>query len=255
MAADSEKFEDFDNLESVDGDEGLQEVSDVSGGEVEDFDMIDEAPEMQFSRENQEAKAQEEVHVKYCLFCREIIPAEALACKHCGHVVHIFEGAVFKQLWWFFWGGVIAFIGAFLPYYNGDASNLVPASHTFTGAAHMILTLLFLVAMTMSIWSKRMIMSAVFLMFIPAAHLWWVVVEQVARIEDPNFSWYQLFYQVDALNLLTNSIGSGMLLIWLGSTIVVLTFILSIFGAVSGGGDKDKKAKRGGAKGKKGKKR
>ncbi|MFH1999100.1 MAG: hypothetical protein ABIK28_05425 [Planctomycetota bacterium] len=258
MAADSEKFKDFDNLDNKDGDEleditdnGFSEGEQASSGEIEAFEsIIDEAPEMQFSKEAQEAKAQEEVHVKYCIFCREIIPVEAIACKHCGHVLHIFEGAVFKQLYWFFWGGVIAFVGAFLPFFNGDASSLVPATHTFTGAIHLILSILFITAMGMSIYSKRMIMSSVFLMFIPAAHTWLAVVQQVGKIEAPDFHWYQLFYQLDALNLLTGSIGSGMLLIWIGSTIVVLTFILSIVGALSGGGNKDKKAQRGNAKAK-----
>jgi len=68
----------------------------------------------------------------------------------------------------------------------------------------------------------------------------------VGRIEDPDFAWYSLFYKIESINVLSRQVGSGFLLILIGSTIVVLTFILSIVSALAGGG-KDKK--EGGAKG------
>ena len=243
MDGDRDKFEDFDTLDEETA-EALSEAEpalDLEGTApeeeaTEDLEPImDEAPEMVFSKEAQEAKEQE-VLVKYCLFCREIIPAEAIACKHCGHVVHIFEGAVFKQLYWFLWGGVLALVGSFLPFFNGDTSPLVPATHTFAGALYLIFALILLVAMAMSIYSKRLIMSPVFLMFIPAAHTWVAVIQQVGRIENPDFSWYNLFYKIDAINLLADRVGSGFLMIWIGSTLVALTFIFSIVSALSGGG-------------------
>ena len=188
---------------------------------------------------------EEEVLVKYCLFCREVIAAEAIACKHCGHVVHIFEGNVFKQLYWFFWGGVITLVGSFLPYSSGGLA-LVPAYVTFTGSLSLIFSLLLIVAMLFSIYAKRLIMSPVFLMFIPAIISWWTLVKRVGAAPE-NYSWYNFLYDIDAINWLANDAGSGLLLIMLGSTVVVLTFIISIATAVAGGGQ-DKKGDRGGAK-------
>ncbi|MHC4943643.1 MAG: hypothetical protein ACYTG7_11560 [Planctomycetota bacterium] len=248
MDSDPEKIEEFDNLDEDVGSGALEEATDdtaigtESSGveEVEEIEelelMMDEAPEMVFSKEAQEAKDQE-VLVKYCLFCREIIPAEAIACKHCGHVVHIFEGAVFKQLYWFFWGALITLLGTFLPFYNGDLNVLAPsATQTFPGAIYMIFSIILLVAMGMSIYSKRLIMSPVFLLFIPAVHTWIGVIKAVGRIEDPDFAWYTVFYKIDSIALLNNQVGSGYLIVLIGSTMVALTFILSIVTALSGGG-------------------
>jgi hypothetical protein len=245
MDSDPEKIEEFDSLEDdldledeINADIGEEQAETVEKKKEEvepDEPMVDEAPEMMFSKEAQEAKEQE-VLVKYCLFCREIIPAEAIACKHCGHVLHIFEGKVFKQLYWFFWGGLITFIGCFLPYYSGEATPLVTACHTFSGSLYLIFTILLLAAMVISIYSKRLIMSPVFLMFIPAVLTWMTVVKVIGGIEEADFAWYNCFYQIKALNLLTENIGSGLLLIWLGSTLVALTFIVSLVTAVAGGG-------------------
>lgn len=258
MDSDRDKFEEFDNLEEEAKSEGLDEAEagvESEAGEVEALEelepLMDEAPEMVFSKEAQDAKEQEEVLVKYCLFCREIIPAEAIACRQCGHVVHIFEGAVFKQLYWFLWGGIMTLIGCFLPFYNGDLSPLVPATHTFAGALYLIFAIILLVAMGMSIYSKRLIMSPVFLMFIPAVHTWIAVIKQVGRIEDPDFSWYELFYKIDSINMLTDRVGSGFMIILIGSSIVALTFVFSIVSAMSGGGkDKSEGRAKSGNKGK-----
>lgn len=253
MDSDPEKIEDFDSLEddldledemnaNLGDDHPETTVEKKEEEEEEEEAMVDEAPEMMFSKEAQEAKEQE-VLVKYCLFCREIIPAEAIACKHCGHVLHLFEGKVFKQLYWFFWGGLVTFLGCFLPYYSGEATPLVTACHTFSGSVYLIFTLLLLAAMLMSIYSKRLIMSPVFLMFIPAVLSWLTVIKVIGTIEDPDFVWYNCFYQIKALNMLTENIGSGLLLIWLGSTLVALTFIVSLVTAVSGGGKEKEAAK------------
>jgi hypothetical protein len=253
MVSEPKKIEEFGNLDDDTGPEdpledtapaeveAVEEVEEIEGLEP----MVDEAPEMMFSKQEQEIR-EEEVRVKYCLFCREIIPAEAIACKSCGHVVHIFEGNVFKQLYWFFWGGVIAFVGTLLPYYSGELT-LVTACTTFTGALFLIFSLLLLAAMAFSIYAKRLIMSPVFLMFIPAIVTWWTLVKRVGGAPE-SYSWYDFFYDIDAINWLSNDAGSGLLLIMLGSTIVVLTFIVSIITAVAGGG-KEKSAERSPAKG------
>jgi hypothetical protein len=187
---------------------------------------------------------EEEIRVKYCLFCREVIPAEALACKHCGHIVHIFEGAVFKQLYWFFWGGLITFVGCFLPFYTGEVS-LVTACTTLSGALYLVFSILVLYAMAMSIYSKRLIISPVFLMFPPAIHTWWTVVERVAAA--PNYSWYDFLYNFQAMGWLGQDVGSGLLLIMIGSSIISITFMVSLFSAVFGGG-KEKGAKEKGGR-------
>ena len=76
--------------------------------ELDDASQEGEEPpaEVKLSREEIAAEEAAGVMVKYCLFCKETILADSLACKYCGHVVHVFEGAVFRQLWWFFWAGV-----------------------------------------------------------------------------------------------------------------------------------------------------
>ncbi|MBU0754831.1 MAG: hypothetical protein KJ645_06795, partial [Planctomycetes bacterium] len=136
------------------------------------------------------------------------------------------------------------------PFYNGNASALVPATHTFAGALYLIFAAIVIVAMAMSVYSKRLIMSPVFLMMIPAAHTWIAAIQQIGRIENPDFSWYDMFYKINAVNLLAERVGSGFLMVWIGSTIVVLTFILSIVSALSGGGKDKTERKRTPSKGK-----
>lgn len=264
MASEPEKVEDFDNL---DGDDKLGKELEGSGAtgaeadgidgtvplvegaedaeELDDLEPVDEAPEMMFSKEAQDQQEQE-VLVKYCIFCREIIPAEAIACKSCGHVVHIFEGKVFKQLYFFFWGGIIAFLGSFLPFFAGVGEPLVTTCTTFAGSMYMVFAILCFVGMGMSIYSKRLVMGPVFLMFIPAIHSWWIVVERVAAAEG--MDWYSFLYDIKAINHLAGDVGTGLMLTFIGSTLVVVTFIVSLFSAVAGGG-KDSAAPKSSARG------
>jgi len=81
------------------------------------------------------------------------------------------------------------------------------------------------------------------LMFIPAVHTWWTVSEQVAAGEI--YEWYEFLFKLDALNWLSGSVGSGMLLIMLGSSLIVLTFIVSLFTAIISGGQDEKSVKAG----------
>ena len=124
--------------------------------------------------------------------------------------------------------------------------------------------------MGFNIYSRRLIMGPVFLMLIPAIHCWWIVVgavggiindmcwikmadvgtiiasraelseQALARAED--ISAFQFLFKIKALKELTNHVGSGVMLILVGSTISSLTFIFSLFSAVTGGG-KSKAAK------------
>ena len=273
MVSEPEKIEEFDNLDddepqgepvkepgTLDGVEEIEltdEVEEVEtleevseGGEEETSGRVDQAPEMMFSRREQEqAQEREEVLVKYCLFCRELIPVEAIACKHCGHVVHIFEGNVFKQLYFFLWGAVITLVGTMLPYYSGgEAGTLVTGCTTFVGSLFLVFSLLLLFAMCFSIYSKRLIMSPVFLMFIPAVVTWWALVKSAQRA-PADMAFYKFFYNVDAINWLAKDVGSGLLLVMLGSTMTVLTFIVSLFTAIFGGGKDKEKGARAGSKG------
>jgi hypothetical protein len=268
MVPDPEKFKDEEEILSGDlsAEDGVveeeladltQETGDAADGEGVPGEAVlemDEAAEggeeppaeVRLSREEIAADEAEGVMVKYCLFCRETILAEATACKFCGHVVHVFEGAVFKQLWWFFWAGVIAFIGALLPFnLTGGSEGMVSAYETFPGAFYLLFSVFLVFAMSFNIYSRRLIMGPVFLMFIPAIHCWWLVVDAVGGIEG--FDWYMFFFKVSALNELTAQVGSGMMLLLLGSTIASLTFIMSLFSAVTGGGKK-KPAKAKGSK-------
>ena len=253
------------------GDETAHGADEAIGADEIDAvdEVVDEAPaEVKMSNEDK-AGATEGVMVKYCIFCKETILADASVCKYCGHTVHIFEGGVFKQLWWFFWAGVISFLGSLLPFSAGEGQALVPAYHTFAGAFYLLFSVFMIFAMSFSIYAKRLKMGPVFLMFIPAIHCWWMVVGAAGAVttnkvwavvadsgrvivdraslsaealaaalaqEGAVVSWPEFFFKYKALNALTAEIGSGTILLLVGSTIVALTFVLSLFSAVSGGG-------------------
>lgn len=334
MASEPEKFDEFEEFDTsefeketgesegdkaefeepvdfVKENEGAAEGNQEGGTDGTDAaaanDEKEEAPaELQFSKEKREEEETQGIMVKYCIFCRETILADAICCKHCGHVVHIFEGAVFKQLYWFFWAAVITFIGCMLPFMpfdpgawqdawelacskvgvemTGGEANVDPAdqklitemiieiggleeaaskapaaaTHTFVGTMYMIFSLLLMAAMLFSIYAKRLVMSPVFLMIIPAVHSWWMVVKTVPtwiatvpwstkeNVEylrpGPNVEWFE-FYTVKWWERLTDDVGAGMIMILLGSTIVTLTFVISLFSAVAGGKSSAKPAR------------
>ena len=282
-----------DEMESGFGQDGtyqeeLADLGDETARDAEEMDAIDEAvdeapAEVKMSNEDKMGVT-EGVMVKYCIFCKETILADASVCKYCGHTVHVFEGGVFKQLWWFFWAGIICFLGSLLPFSAGEGQALVPAYHTFAGAFYLLFSVFMIFAMSFSIYAKRLKMGPVFLMFIPAIHCWWMVVGAVGNVvtnkvwatvadmgrviidraslsaealaavlaeEDAMVAWHEFFYKYKALNALTAEIGSGTILLLVGSTIVALTFVLSLFSAISGGGKSKTapKAKRGRGRG------
>lgn len=288
-----------DELESGFGNDGTyqEELADLSeetaaaddaARDAEEMDAMaaagdDDVPaEVKMSNEDRLGTT-EGVMVKYCIFCKETILADASVCKYCGHTVHVFEGGVFKQLWWFFWAGVIAFLGSLLPFSAGEGEALVPAYHTFAGSFYLLFSVFMIFAMSFSIYAKRLKMGPVFLMFIPAIHCWWMVIAAVGSVvtdkcwapvaesgriivdraslskaalasalaDEGAIEWYEFFFKVKALNALTAEIGSGTILLLIGSTIVALTFILSLFSAISGGGKSKNapKAKRGRGRG------
>ena len=291
---------------AVDGDSaGSADVDEAAAG---GGDKEDAPAELLFSKDKQQQEETQGIMVKYCIFCRETILADAICCKHCGHVVHIFEGAVFKQLYWFFWAAVITFIGCMLPFMSFDPgawqdswelacsktgvefndgnpvvdpsdqklitemiieiegleavakSAPAEATHSFVGSMYMIFSLLLIAAMLFSIYVKRLVMSPVFLMIIPAVHSWWIVVKTVPTwmatvpwstkesVEylrpGPEVDWFAV-YTLKWWERLSDDLGSGMILILLGSTIVTLTFIFSLFSAVAGGKGGSKQPARG----------
>ncbi len=200
-------------------------------------------------RIKEEEDTARQVMVKYCLFCRETILADAVACKHCGHVVHVFEGNVFKQLYCLLWGGIIVFVGSLLPFFQGEGLPLVPAYQTLLGSLYLVFSLLLVAAMAFSIYSKRMIFSPVFLMFIPAISTWWTTITAIGGLtflddegEMRGFAFGDVF-KGDTYKALVEQIGSGSFLILIGSTIVVVTFIVSLFTALTGGGKAEEKGK------------
>jgi len=243
MVSDSNKSEELD---SIDDDGDVEELPAV-GEEAEKG--MQTAPEMKFSMDHAD-DGPEEVLVKYCVFCRELIPVEAIACNKCGHVVHIFEGKAFKQLYWFFWGAVITFVGCFLPYASSGDSIVFPtACTTFSGAIYLIFALLLMAAMGLSIYGKRLIISPVFLFFFTAFHAWKVMVERASSLietskalpdEAKHLEWYEFLFDIDALNQITAYVGSGLILVLLGSTIVTLTFLASIASVFAGAGKTQK---------------
>jgi|GEM_PF-2414116 len=194
------------------------------------------------------------VLVKHCLFCKETILADAVACKHCGHVVHCFEGRVFKQIWWFFWSGVFVFVGSLLPFCLGEGYQTVSACETLPGAFYLFFSILLIFAMSFNIYSKRMIMGPVFLMFIPAIHTWVILVSAAGRMLAVGERGAAELIKVKVLNELNDYTGSGLWLILLGSTIASLVFFMSLFSAVTGGSGKKQagKAPRGRSRGRKG---
>jgi len=264
MVADGEKERDFDELDL--GDSGLEspapseeeggvieedlaeigedapagtEEADGAGGEILEETLEEEGGDVPAELRVSGAEmteSEEGILVKYCIFCKETILADAMACKYCGHVVHIFEGAVFKQLWWFFWAGVITLIGTLLPFYGGKDIGIVSAFRTFPGAFYLVFSILMVFAMSFNIYSRRMVMGHVLLLFVPAIHCWWMVVKAVGGIDG--FEWYSFLYKIKALDVLTEKVGSGTILILLGATISSLTFIISLFSALTGGGKK-----------------
>ncbi len=231
MASDFEKQNEYNELPE----DGV--VEEVDGaGIVEVGEETDDVPaEVRVSQEEQ-SSGQDGIMVKYCIFCKETILADASTCKYCGHVVSIFEGGVFKQLWWFFWAGVMSFLGVLLPFYGGESVGVVSGYTTFAGSFYLLFSIMLIFAMSFSIYSKRLVMGPVFLMFVPAIHTWWIVVKVVGGIE--NHDWYSFLYKLEALELLSAKVGSGLILLLIGSSICGLTFIFSLFSAVSGGGNK-----------------
>ncbi|MEW6744166.1 MAG: hypothetical protein AB1486_15545 [Planctomycetota bacterium] len=205
----------------------------------------------------EETQPAQTVYVKYCLFCHATIPAEALACSQCGKHVAIFEGKVYKQFYWMFYAGLALFIGTLLPFgvFTEGAYVRLSGYETIPGAISLFLSILLMVGVVFGIYAKRFLMGPILLMFVPGVWSWWRVVQAVLRLEDElaaqeavgaelavGSGWYQMLYKIDYHEMLWGRLGSGMLLVWAGSSIVLLVFLVNFFGAIFGGGS-SKKAK------------
>ena len=169
------------------------------------------------------------------------------------------HGGVFKQLFMFFYSALACFIGALLPFGHLDGA---PGYTAVSGALALFFSLLLMLSMLMSMYTRRLSLGFVLLMFIPAVWANWKLVVKMKELEgfmaDPEategLKWFEFFFKLEYHEVLWGQMGSGMLFVWAGSTLVALGFLFSVFGALLGGGGDSKakpagKSARGGSRG------
>ncbi|MFH0946458.1 MAG: hypothetical protein V2A76_14780, partial [Planctomycetota bacterium] len=103
---------------------------------------------------------------------------------------------------------------------------------TFTGALFLLFGLMLIGQMRTAIAERKVALGAVLLMFLPAGWAWFKLITITNGLEW--FSWGDL-YRVSAFERLTLEVGSGFLLVLIGSTYVVIGFFRALAGAAAGG--------------------
>lgn len=103
---------------------------------------------------------------------------------------------------------------------------------TFTGALFLLFGLMLIGQMRTAIAQRKVALGAVLLMFLPAGWAWFKLITITNGLEW--FEWGSL-YRVSAFEQLTLEVGSGFLLVLIGSTYVVLGFFRALAGAATGG--------------------
>ncbi len=104
---------------------------------------------------------------------------------------------------------------------------------TFTGALFLLLALMLIGQMRTAIAARRVALGAVLLMFLPAGWAWYKLITVASSLEG--FS-YAYLWRVDALEQLTLHVGSGFILVLIGSSWVVLNFLITFVRALTGAG-------------------
>jgi len=118
---------------------------------------------------------------------------------------------------------------------NEEPKLVLPARggyETFTGALFLLFGLMLVGQMRTSISERRVKLGAVLLMLFPCGWTWYKFI--VATGEISGFSWGSL-YKLTAWERLATDVGSGFLLVLIGSTYVVLQFVKALAGAAGGG--------------------
>jgi hypothetical protein len=103
---------------------------------------------------------------------------------------------------------------------------------TFTGALWLLIALGLIHAMRQSFCDNKIRLKPVLLMLIPCGWAWVKLFEVKANIEGFDIA---AIYKIRMLEHLAQSVGSGFLLVLIGSTYVSIQFILAIVGALTGG--------------------
>lgn len=103
---------------------------------------------------------------------------------------------------------------------------------TLTGAFFLLLGLLLILQMRTAIAERRVALGAVLLMLLPAGWSWYKFFDVATKVDG--FSWGGL-YKLAAWERLALEVGTGYLLILVGSTYVAYQFVKALLGAASGG--------------------
>lgn len=106
---------------------------------------------------------------------------------------------------------------------------------TFTGALWLLFALALISSMRQCLRDNKIRLKSVMIMLIPCGWAWVKLFEVVPTIEG--FDWGTVF-KIRMLEHLAQNVGSGFLLVLLGSTYVSINFIMAIVGAFTSGGKK-----------------
>ncbi len=141
-------------------------------GPLEEFVEPLEAEEEPLAQEkpSPSAQAEEEVPWKYCFFCGHRIPAPAKACERCGHALGPFEPNTPKEYFRFFFCGLLIVLGGFMPV--GPDGSLMTLQ-TMTGGLFFIMGLGIMWNMWKAVYSGRLKMFWVWMLFIPIIWGFW----------------------------------------------------------------------------------
>ncbi len=149
-----------------------------------------------------------------------------------------FAGNALKELYRFFACGVLVVVGCLLPWKAGvgELEGTVPGFSLPMGAVSLALALWLVWAACTGIYSRKQKILPVFLMLLPAEIAWARLLEEWGSA-DASLGF------MDQLNETFFSMGSGVFLTLVGSTVVSLQLLLTIIRIV---GKKDDKGGRGG---------
>ncbi|MFG0319637.1 MAG: hypothetical protein ACF8XB_20360 [Planctomycetota bacterium JB042] len=108
-----------------------------------------------------------------------------------------------------------------------------PGYETFTGALFLLLGVLLFMQMRTAIAERRVALGAVLLMLLPAGWSWFKFFTVATKVDG--FSWDFGLVKLAAWERLAADVGSGYMLVLIGSTYVAYQFLKALFGAAAGG--------------------